>query len=309
MDPKYLGALLGYAHLKGRAGDLSGAMELYRQAAQAHPDEPSVYNNLALFHAQHRRLKEAIAAMGRAIQLDPKSAKYRNNVATILVDAGQVREAFRHLRAVHNEATAYYNLGYLLEKKGRSGDAAKHYAVALRKDPALVHARNAMQRLQSASKYVRAEEGTRGSRSEATAPPVRSFSPPPDNRPQTVRRLSPAPKSPRYDFEHTARRRQDPRPYQTYRKPHPLTGRSAAPISPGSDRQGSDYRNSLPDREPPGPHRLPPAKRLPPIQAEQSTQQSAPLPRATYHRQPVGSAPLPPPTSNRPASISRPYPR
>ena len=56
--------------------------------------------------------------MTHATELDRKNTLYRNNLATVLVDQGKLHEAFAHLRAVHTAGAAYYNMGYLLYKKG-----------------------------------------------------------------------------------------------------------------------------------------------------------------------------------------------
>jgi tetratricopeptide (TPR) repeat protein len=147
-EPDDLQALLGYAMLKQRAGQWDAAIALYQQAAKAHPSEASVMNNLGLCYAQSKRPDEAVSALGRAVQLQPKNALYRNNLATVLVDQGQKREAFMHLRAVHGDAAAYYNLGYLLNKKGETEAAAQHFAMALRLNPQLSQARQWLERLQ-----------------------------------------------------------------------------------------------------------------------------------------------------------------
>ncbi len=150
--PNYPGALLGYARLKDRTGDAAGANRLYRQAAKAHPKNAAVFNNLGLFQARHRMLDKAADSLAQAIRLQPKVVKYRNNLATLLVEKGRYKEAFMHLQVVHGEAVAYYNLGFLLEKKGEINKAALHYSVAARKNPALVESGQALARLQSTAR-------------------------------------------------------------------------------------------------------------------------------------------------------------
>ena len=113
---------------------------LYQRAVKAYPRRASVHNNIGLFYARQGRLDEAAAAMTRAVQLDPKNPLYRNNFATVLVDQGKLREAFLQLRDVHSEAAAYYNMGYLLNKKGQTQAAMQHFALALRADPLMVPA-------------------------------------------------------------------------------------------------------------------------------------------------------------------------
>ena len=49
-SPGDLRALLSYARLKDRMGKADEALNLYRQAVKAHPDEPAVYNNMAVHY-------------------------------------------------------------------------------------------------------------------------------------------------------------------------------------------------------------------------------------------------------------------
>jgi tetratricopeptide (TPR) repeat protein len=144
----HLGALLAYARLKEQLGKKDEALWLYQRAAKTHPKEPAVHNNMGLFYARQGQLDEAVAAMTLAIQMAPKSPLYRNNIATVLVDQCRFREAFVHLRDVHGEAAAYYNLGYLLNKKGKTQAAMQHFAMALRADPSLVVAQRWIDYLQ-----------------------------------------------------------------------------------------------------------------------------------------------------------------
>lgn len=139
--PDDLAALLGYAQLQESVGKPNEAIQLYQRAAKAHPQESSVYNNLGLCYARQNRPDDAVAAMSRAIQLAPKNALYRNNIATVLVDQGKPREALEHLRKVHDEAAAYYNMGYLLNKKGQAQAAFQHFEMAAKADPSMESAK------------------------------------------------------------------------------------------------------------------------------------------------------------------------
>jgi Tfp pilus assembly protein PilF len=140
-EPDDLSALLGYAHLQEGLGKSEEAVKLYQQAAKAHPTDAAVFNNLGLCYAHRGMPDEAITALNRAVQLQPKNVLYRNNLATILVEKGQVEQAFSQLRVVHGDAVAYYNLGYLLNRKGKKAEAIHHFTMALKRDPSLSQAR------------------------------------------------------------------------------------------------------------------------------------------------------------------------
>ena len=142
-------AIIGLAHVKSRQGDLPGASKLYDQAAKLAPSEPSVFNDMALCFAQRWMHNEAIAAMGQAIRLQPNNLLYRNNMATILVDAGRYDDALQQLRVMRPEPVAHYNLGYLLNKKGQTDEALRHFVIAASQDPSLMPARQMVQRIQA----------------------------------------------------------------------------------------------------------------------------------------------------------------
>ena len=155
LTPDHLGALLAYARLKEELGQKNEAIWLYQRAAKTHPKEPSVYNNMGLFYARQERLDEAVAAMTTAVQIAPKNPLYRNNIATVLVDQCRFSEAFTNLREVHSEAAAYYNLGYLLNKKGNTQAAMQNFALALRADPSLVSAQRWIEYLEKKTTEAR----------------------------------------------------------------------------------------------------------------------------------------------------------
>jgi hypothetical protein len=51
------------------------------------------------------------------------------------------------MQAVHGEAAAYFNLGYLLQKKGQTQQAIQAFSTALRFDPNMVQAQQWIERL------------------------------------------------------------------------------------------------------------------------------------------------------------------
>jgi Tfp pilus assembly protein PilF len=265
----YLPALLGYARLKELAGHSEAAQKIYQRAATVYPREASVHNNIGLFHARQNRLNEAAAAMTVAVQLDPKNTLYHNNLATVLVEQGRPREAFAQLRAVHDEAAAYYNMGYLLNKKGQTQLAMQHFAFALRADPLMEPAQQWLNYLHRSTTQARLPQhptanGLRVTtdRGEPDAAAASQFSNPRPNRFQATSNYS-APVVERGDLP----------------TPAGETTLRGAPLPP----------------EPPV------ARRLPPLPPRESQSSGPSLPGMSYDRRDdstVPSAPLPPPSSN-----------
>lgn len=146
-DPRPLAC---YAHFKAVQGELPEAVDLYQKALRLAPDDPSILNDLGLCYARAKMFNEAATSIGRAAQVQPKNALYRNNLAMVLVDLGQVDNAFTHLAAVHPPAVAHYNLGYLLNQKNQVPLAVQHFSFALQMDPSLTQAQYWLQRLDAA---------------------------------------------------------------------------------------------------------------------------------------------------------------
>ena len=141
MDAKYLDALLGLGRLKDRQGQLEEALTCYQKATTAHPGEPTAWNHLGLCYARMNRLDHAKTAFEKAISLSPKESRYRHNLAAVLVQMGDLQGALEQLQAVHDEATAYYNLGYLLVRKGDHAAASRYFAHAVQVKPDFQEAR------------------------------------------------------------------------------------------------------------------------------------------------------------------------
>ncbi|MBW3596219.1 MAG: tetratricopeptide repeat protein [Planctomycetes bacterium] len=139
-SPQDLDILVHYARMHDRAGNLERAAEIYRQAIQAHPQEAAAYNDLGLCLARQNRLAGAIGSLQHAAELQPASPLYRNNLATVLVDAGRAEEALAHLIAVHAPAAAHYNVGYLLYRAGRRDEAVGYLQQASSIDPQMAPA-------------------------------------------------------------------------------------------------------------------------------------------------------------------------
>ena len=263
LSPDHLQALLAYARLKEELGQTNEALWLYQRAAKTYPKEPSVHNNIGLFYARQGRLDEAAAAMSLAIQIAPKNPLYRNNIATVLVDQCRFREALAHLREVHSEAAAYYNLGYLLNKKGQTHAAMQNFALALRADPSMVAAQRWIDYLEKTTTQARLPH-------HPTAEGLRIT---------TERVQADAAQAPSFADSSQDNLEQAPTPAE--RTPTSL----AAP-----DRDASSI---LPDAVRP--------RRLPPIPPGQSESDGLSLPGISYERgerAAIPTAPLPPPSTN-----------
>ncbi|MCA9155953.1 MAG: tetratricopeptide repeat protein [Planctomycetales bacterium] len=140
-EPKEPANYVALARLYDRQGQFDEATAQYRQAIQIDGSCGTAWNDLGLCLARQGKFAEATDAMRQAVQIAPDKPLYRNNMATVLVQAGATEEAFRQLIAVHDPATAHYNVAYLLYQQGQTEPAKQHLYQALQHNPALDAAR------------------------------------------------------------------------------------------------------------------------------------------------------------------------
>jgi tetratricopeptide (TPR) repeat protein len=144
-----LTALLGLARLEDREGNMDEAITIYRQALAAHPEDTAVLNDLALCYARKGDLRSSLQMLEGAVRYQPDKLLYRNNIAKVLTELNQIEDALSHLTAVHEPAVAHYNMGVLLNSRGRTQEAIHTLDMATKIDPAMPQARQLLAQLRS----------------------------------------------------------------------------------------------------------------------------------------------------------------
>ncbi|MBN2580774.1 MAG: tetratricopeptide repeat protein [Pirellulales bacterium] len=157
-DPKDLKALLSYGRFKERLGETNAALAIYQNAVTMHPREAAAHNHLGIFWERQGKHEEAVREIALAVKFEPRNLRYRNNYAAMLVENNRLEEAFTVLRQVHGDAAAYYNIGYLLQKKGETASAEHHFVQALRADPRMVPAQRWLNYLHNQDREKRQAE-------------------------------------------------------------------------------------------------------------------------------------------------------
>ncbi len=133
------------------AGDTAAAVEVCRQAVALEPSAKS-YGGLgeALFAAD--RHLEALAALRKAVELDPDQASYQFNLANVLEVLGEVEEAETHFQRFltldPEDPIGHFNYGIHLDKQERSQEALAEVGRALALKPDWPAARLVLGQLQ-----------------------------------------------------------------------------------------------------------------------------------------------------------------
>jgi serine/threonine-protein kinase len=107
--------------------DWRSAEREFRRAIELRPSYADAYFSYSRFLASRRRLDEAIAQLGRAVELDPLSLELRTNRALLDYFAGRYDEAGRRLKEVlqtdSTDVLARWGLGLVAEQQGRADEA------------------------------------------------------------------------------------------------------------------------------------------------------------------------------------------
>jgi len=147
IDPAYLPALLGYAHLLDTQKEFVEADKYYQKAVKKHPEVAAIYNDWGMSQQRRGKLEESAKLLTKATQLQPDKQLYRNNLAMVLVVMHKPEEAYKQLVAIEAPPVAHFNLAALLHRAGDDHLAAFHFAQASKEDPTWAQARQWADRL------------------------------------------------------------------------------------------------------------------------------------------------------------------
>ena len=134
-DPINRVALLSFARMLHRTGELDASIGMYYRSLEHHRDDPVAMNDLALCYARKGELRHALAMMNGAISIKPDSARYRNNVAKVLLELNRPTDAFAHLVEANGPTIGHYNMAKLLGQRGQTAEAIQYLEIATQMDP------------------------------------------------------------------------------------------------------------------------------------------------------------------------------
>lgn len=130
-------------HLAGR---LDEAAAIYEQIMQAHPQQPEAIHLLGVIALQKGQYGMAVELINRAIDLQPRDARFHCNIGQAYAGLGLIEDAINaHRRALNispDLPEALNNLGNALQQIGRFDEAIEKYQRALRTRPDFLEVHN-----------------------------------------------------------------------------------------------------------------------------------------------------------------------
>lgn len=151
LNPNAAGPRLSIAELQIERGDLAKAREQIDAAAAITPQSFDVAFVTGRVLEAEGRGDEALAAYQRAVTLNPANPRPRRQLATLASRMNRLDIAEREFRAMiamgYQPSRAYVALGGIAQIQGRRDEAIAHYREALRLEPGLPIAVEALRRL------------------------------------------------------------------------------------------------------------------------------------------------------------------
>lgn len=122
-----------------KAGDIGGAMSVYKKAIELEPNLPGAYYALGVLLHGEKKTDEAIVHFEKTAQITPEDYTIWNNLGVLYYSADQLEKAERAykttLQSNPRHIDAWYGLGRVLFKLGKIEDASNAVHHCLRWEP------------------------------------------------------------------------------------------------------------------------------------------------------------------------------
>jgi tetratricopeptide (TPR) repeat protein len=152
----YRGAFLA-ASIAQRQKDAAGALREYQALVAQYPDSVAPWSALATLHGQRKEWEQAWSVVDRMLKAMPESMVAHYAVGRLAAESGQRLDrgaaalerylAYQPKPGEPSRAGAHWRLGAVREAQGQREVARGEYQAALRLDPKLRGAREALDRL------------------------------------------------------------------------------------------------------------------------------------------------------------------
>lgn len=148
VDPKYGPASFGLARVYGLLGDEDHALTTYQIATRDHPNDPSVWYELGMWHARRKEWDHACENLDKAVQRGQGNREYATALGYCLARAGRFRESIVIFTALVGKAEAYCKMARMARHLKRDDLCKEFLQQALLEQPNLTKARGLLQQVE-----------------------------------------------------------------------------------------------------------------------------------------------------------------
>ena len=143
-DPRHAKSHNNLALALVELGRLDEAASHFRASLELSP-KAEIWSDYGFTMARLGKREEALAAYGKALEIDPACPSAHLNLAVVAIQTGNFADAEKHYRqALPGRPTAetHNGLGYVLARQGRTDEAFAEYRTAIGIDPSYTPAYN-----------------------------------------------------------------------------------------------------------------------------------------------------------------------
>lgn len=143
-DPKHAKSHNNLALALVELGRLDEAASHFRTSLDLAP-KAEIWSDYGFTMARLGKREEALAAYGKALEIDPACPSAHLNLAVVAIQTGNFADAEQHYRQAlpgRPTAEAHNGLGYVLARQGRTDEAFAEYRTAIGIDPSYTPAYN-----------------------------------------------------------------------------------------------------------------------------------------------------------------------
>lgn len=134
-NPANVDARIGYARVEYRIGQKSEAEKILKATIAKYPSEAAGYLELGRVYGDQQRWQEAVETLNQAVKLDPADRTTNYELGLALANSEQTEAAIAPLTVAVGSSAALYNIGYLLQQKGRMAESREWMNRALSSNP------------------------------------------------------------------------------------------------------------------------------------------------------------------------------
>ena len=139
VQPQHADAIQLLGVIANQVGKPELGVQYIQAAIQLNPNSAMYYNNLGESYRALERTEEALACYRRSLELHPGYSDACNNLGIVLQNEGKLEEAAAYynqcLSAQPNQVEALSNLGTVLQAQGQNREAVKYFQRALEINP------------------------------------------------------------------------------------------------------------------------------------------------------------------------------
>lgn len=156
-EPQHTAVAHRLAVLLDKTGQPKRAEPYYQVCLRATPADPDLLSDFAYHCYLERRWAEAESHFQRALAIDPRHVRARNNLGLVLARTERPREAFDQFAGGGcSTADAHANVAFALAAEARFDDAEQVYHIALQADPQHQRSRDGLAALRQARRVAAA---------------------------------------------------------------------------------------------------------------------------------------------------------